>query len=336
MARRKKAGEGGKARAAKPATGRPPRRRRRVAAPGSRGLTALEMAPGAPPPDVADLARVIAADGGAVLGVFREPLGGFWHVLAGLPLDKVAPTPFRRDLSPAHVKRLQGVMERMGRYLDPVIAVRNDDGTYWTPNGHHRTAALRALGGRAALALVLPDRRVAYQILALNTEKAHNLREKALEVIRMARDLAARDPRLEHELALEFEEAALLTLGLCYEQRGRFAGGAYHPALRRVDEFLAEPLPRALEVRAARAARVLELDDAVEAAVQALRARGFESPYLRSFVVSRVNPLRFHKGAPPPFDVTLDKMLEAARRFDASRIKPTDLARSGGAPEGAE
>jgi ParB family chromosome partitioning protein len=282
---------------------------------------------------VAALASAIDADGGVVVGPYRDPLGGFWHVLAGLPLDRVAPTPFQRDLSEAHVKRLRDVMERMGRFLDPVIAVRNDDGTYWIPNGHHRTAALRGLGGQSILALVLPDRKVAYQILALNTEKAHNLREKALEVIRMARDLAARDPRPEQDFALEFEEAALLTLGLCYEQRGRFSGGAYHPALRRVDAFLADPLPAALATRDARAARVLALDDAVDAAIAALKEHGFESPYLRSFVVARVNPLRFQKGGTPGFDETLDRMLDAARKFDAAKIKPEHLARAGGAPE---
>jgi ParB family chromosome partitioning protein len=311
----------------------PTRRRRQAVEPATRGLEAAAVTAAAPPPEVADLTRAIAADGGAVIGAYRDPLGGFWHVLGSLPLEKLGPTPFQRDLSAAHVKRLHDVMEKMGRFLDPVIAVRNDDGTYWTPNGHHRTAALRAIGGRSIVALVLPDRKVAYQILALNTEKAHNLREKALEVIRMARDLAGREQRPEQEYALEFEEAALLTLGVCYEQRGRFSGGAYHPALRRVDELLADPLPQALEVRAARAARVLALDDAVEAAIEALKRQGFESPYLRAFVVARVNPLRFHQGAPPSFDATLDRMLEAARRFDASKIKHADLARTGGAPD---
>src|SRR5206468_2434904 len=161
------------------------------------------------------------------------------------------------------VGRLAGVIGRMDRFLDPIIAVRAEKGTYWTPNGHHRTAAVRALGGRSIMALVLPDKGVAYQILALNTEKAHNLREKSLEVVRMARTLAAADPRPESEFALEFEEAAFLTLGLCYEKNGRFAGGAYHPLLKRVDGFLEALLPKALQAREERAAHLLALDEAV-------------------------------------------------------------------------
>src|SRR5512142_707922 len=223
--------------------------RRKKAVPGSRGLAAAELGTGVPPAPVDELAKAIAADGGAVLGSYRDPIGGHWQVFAGLPLEKVVPTPFQRDLSEAHVKRLTGVVDKLGRFLDPVIAVRQDDGTYWTPNGHHRTAALRALGGRSIVALVLPDREVAYQILALNTEKAHNLREKSLEVVRMAREIAARDPRPERDFALEFEEPPLLTLGLCYEQRPRFSGGAYNPVLKRCDGFLDAQLPDALKVR---------------------------------------------------------------------------------------
>jgi ParB family chromosome partitioning protein len=195
----------------------------------------------APPPKIAALRSAIEADGGSVLGVYRDPFGGNWQILAGLPVDKVVPTPFQRDLSEAHVGRLADVIDRLDRYLDPVIAVRTQDGQYWTPNGYHRASAVRRLGGRSITALVLADEEVAYRILALNTEKAHNLREKSLEVIRMARALAETERRPEKAFTLEFEEAAYLTLGLCYEERGRLAGGAYHPVLKRVDSFLDAP-----------------------------------------------------------------------------------------------
>jgi len=94
------------------------------------------------------------------------------------------------------------------------------------------------IGPGAALRLVVPEPEVAHRILLLNTEKAHNLREKALEVIRMYRELAQLEEAGEETYALEFEEPALITLGLCYEERPRFSGGAYHPVLKRVEEFL--------------------------------------------------------------------------------------------------
>ena len=312
----------------------PPRKKKKGAEPASRGLPAGELASGDTPSEVSRLVAEIETDGGSVLAVFRDPLGGKWQILAALPVEKVAPTPFQRDVSPAHAKRLAAVIDRLDRFLDPIIAVRTPEGSYWTPNGHHRLTALRSLGARAVTALVLPDPELAYKILALNTEKAHNLREKALETVRMERDLAVRDPSAaEQDYALEFEEPAFLTLGLCYEENGRFSGGAYHPVLKKVDEFFDAPLPKSIVQRGERASKVLELDRAVTAAVAALKERGLQSPYLRAFVVARVNPLRFHKGPSPGFYATISKMLTSARNFKAGSIKMEQLARTGGAPE---
>jgi ParB family chromosome partitioning protein len=308
------------------------KRKKAQAEPQSRGLDARRLTTAAHPAAVEELAERIASDGGAVLGVYRDPLGSHWQILAALPIDKVEPTPFQRDLSDSHVGRLTDAIDRLDRYVDPVTVVPTADGLYWTPNGYHRLGAMRRLGAKAIVALVIPEPEVAHRILLLNTEKAHNLRERALEVARLAVALAELDDRPEREYAIEFEEAALLTLGFCYEKNGRFAGGAYHPVLKRCDKFLSMKLPRALEVRRERAAKLLELNDAVSAAIASLKSRGFESPYLRAFVVARINPLRFKRGE-ADFDETIDKMLGSARRFDAGKIRADQVARSGGAPE---
>jgi ParB family chromosome partitioning protein len=302
------------------------RPRRKKGPSGPQGLAAPEVVSGTVPPEIDALRQAVQDSGGGVVGAYRDPMGGFWHLVASLPTEKVVPTPFQRDLSDTHVAKLQDVIGRMGRFLDPIIAVRTPDGEYWTPNGHHRLAAMRKLGARSILAVVVPEMAVAYQILAMNTEKGHNLREKSLEVMRMARSLAEIDQRLEKDCALEFEEADYLTLGLTYEQRGRFSGGAYHPVLRRVETFLELPLAEALETRAQRAAKLLELDDAVAAAVAALKEKGLTSPYLKAFVVARLNPLRFRKGATMTADAALDAMLSAAQKFDAEKVKIGDLA----------
>jgi ParB family chromosome partitioning protein len=312
----------------------PARKKKAKAEARSRGLDAAKLAQGTPPAKIANLQAAIEDDGGAALAAYRDPLGGNWQVLAALPIDKVEPTPFQRDLSESHAAKLADVIGKLDRFLDPVIVVRNDEGAYWTPNGRHRLEAMRAIGAKAIIALVVPEPEVAYRILALNTEKAHNVREKALEVIRMARSLAELDPRPEREFALEFEEPSLLTLGLCYEQRGRFSGGAYAPMLRRVEAFLGSKLPNALETRTERARALLELDDAVIVAVAELKERGFVSPYLKAFVVARINPLRFQRGAKATFDETVAKMLASARKFDAKKIKADQLAAAGGAPDG--
>jgi ParB family chromosome partitioning protein len=310
------------------------RSRKKKAEAASRGLLPQDTA-GSEPAAIATLRTQIEADGGRAVGAWRDPVGGHWQLLAVLPLAAVAPTPYQRDLSDTHVARLAGVIGKLDRFLDPVIVVRGETGGYWTPNGNHRRAALAQLGARSITALVVPERELAFRILALNTEKAHNLREKSLEVIRMARALAALEPGPETDYALQFEEPALLTLGLCYEQRGRFAGSQYHPVLRRIDEFMSKKLPAALELRTKRAAQLLELDDAVGVAVAALKERGMDSPYLKAFVVARVNPIRFVKpgGAKPDYDATIEKMLAGAKKFDVGKVKADQVARSGGPPE---
>ena len=318
-------------------------RRRRKPAGTSIGLTAAELQAAAPTSEVADLHRAIDSDGGRVLAVYREPYGGRWVLFAALPIDRVAATPYQRNLSDAHVRRLEAVIGKIGRFLDPIIVVRAQDPTgeqqaYWTPNGHHRLSALRTLGAKSIVAIVVPEPQVAYQILALNTEKAHNLREKALEVIRLYREFARLGDLAEESCSLEFEDPAFITLGLCYEQRPRFSGGAYHPVLKRVDQFLGRPCREALAIRERRAQALLRLDDVVLQKVEALKARGLTSPYLKSFVVARINPVRFRPKEAPPlsFEEAMDRMMKAAEKLNTEKVKTEDLARSGGPPDEPE
>ena len=320
---------------------RKPRRKKKAAAePGSRGIPPESIGAGTPPAAITELAYSIQADGGTVLAPYKDPLGGHWQIFAALPIDLVEPTPYQRDLSKPHVERLSEAMDKLGRFLDPMIVVRQESREkegrpYWTPNGNHRLAALRRLGARSVVAIVVPDIEVAHRILLLNTEKAHNLRERALEVIRLAQLLAAAESRPEREYEIEFEEPALLTLGLCYQENGRFAGGAYHPILRRVEKWETAALPTALETRRERAARILELDSAVTDAMKRLKERGFDSPYLRPFVIARINPIRFKRGAADA-DEVIDTMLASARKFDAGRVRADQVAKAGGAPEESE
>ncbi len=304
----------------------PKKTRKRKGAALPQALTAPETVNGAPAAELGELVRAVEECGGGLVGSYRDPIGGHWQIVASLPIDRVEPTPFQRDLSEAHVARLADVIGRMARFLDPLVAVRGPQGTFWTPNGHHRLAAMRQLGARSIIAVVVPEASVAYQILAMNTEKGHNLREKSLEVVRMARSLAQLESRPEADYALEFEEPDYLTLGLAYEKRGRLSGGAYHPVLRRVEAFLQAPLPDALQSRSERADRLLELDDKVAEAVAALKQRGFTSPYLKAFVVARINPLRFRRGAVMSADSALEAMAAAIRRFDPGKVKAGDLA----------
>src|SRR5882672_10582246 len=301
-------------------------KRRKKTAPKSIGLAPADT-------EVARLTEQVQSDGGTVLTAYREPIGGTTVLLAALPIDRVEPTPFQRDPSEAHVKRLMNVIETLGCFLDPIIAIREHD-AYWTPNGNHRLQALRKIGAQTVIALLLPDPDMAFKILALNTEKAHNLKEKSLETIRMERALAERSgSRLERDFAFEFDQPAFLTLGAAYDKRPRLSGGAYQSVLRRIEDFLDQRLSKAIVERERRASKLLAIDDEVGRIVQKLKGRGFTSPYLRPFVVARINPIRFSTSTEFDVDDVLDRMLRAGTKFNVDKIKQQDIVRAGGAAE---
>jgi ParB family chromosome partitioning protein len=268
--------------------------RRKTADPASKGLTPEEAAGGEPPAEVSSLEERIRAAGGSVLSVYREPWGGHWLALAALPVASVEPTPFQRDLSDTHAKKLEDVIAKVGLFLDPLVAVPAPDGDgFWTPNGLHRLAALKRLGARAVTALVSP----------------------------------------ESAYTLELEEPHLITLGFAYEGRPRFAGGAYAPALKPSDAFLDAPLAETLLGRATRAERLLAIDDRVTEIIGELKEKGFDSPYLRNFVTARIRPFRPRgKPAPEP-DALLDYMAEKAAKFDTGKIKADQVAKAAGSAD---
>ena len=308
-------------------------RRRLTPAARERGLAGAEIALPREHADLGGLVALVDAAGGAVIGAYRDPLGGRALLLATLPLKAVQPTPFQRDLSPTHTKRLAEKIDQAGAFLDPLIVVRGQDGQFWTPNGRHRLAAAKVLGLKQITALICPDETLAYRILALNTEKAHNLKDRSLEVIRMARNLAKRESGArERQYADQFEAAELLTLGILYAQNPRFAGGAYSSFLRKIDRFSERALSASLREREGYAARLLAIDTGVKRIIAALSARGFKSPYLRNYVVARINPVRFIKQArgvakpAMPIGQALTRMTAAARGFKLESVSNADLA----------
>jgi ParB family transcriptional regulator, chromosome partitioning protein len=302
--------------------------RRKKAAAGSIGLTVAETR-NVDAGSVRELTTSVEEDGGAVLGTYNDPFGGTPVLVVSLPISKVEPTPYQRDPSDTHIKKLMNVIEKVGRFLDPLVLIRQEEG-YWTPNGNHRLQAMKKLGAKSIIALLVPDPEVAFKILALNTEKAHNVKEKSLETIRMARALAGRKQGQETDFSFEFEQAQFLTLGAAYEQRKSLSGGAYTSVLRRIDNFLEEPMAKALKERERRGEKVLALDDAVAKIVDALKKKGLTSPYLKAFVVARINPVRFSKSTEFDFDEVIDKMTASAKKFNVDKVRQEDVVRAGG------
>ena len=275
------------------------------------------------------LAEQVERDGGHVLAIYQEPVGEHWQVFCLLPHAKVEASPYQRDVSPTHVKRLTEAVKRVDRFVDPIVVVSPRTGVYWTPNGNHRRVALDKLKADAIPAIVVAEPNVAFQVLALNTEKAHNLKEKSLEVIRMYRGAEAEQPSsTEEDWAFQFESAHLITLGLLYEQNKRFAGGAFAPILRRVDKFLKTSLRRGLEEREERAALVRAADETLAAVVAKVKKRGINHPYVKNYLLARTTPLTKARKTLPSFEQTFKKLKENLDDFDVSKVRYDEIQRS--------
>ena len=285
-------------------------------------------------PEILAIAELVRQAGGAPIGAYHEPLGGRALMLASLPLAAVQPTPFQRDLSPTHAKRLAQKIDETAAFLDPLIVVRGQDGRLWTPNGRHRLAAGKVLGLKQITVLISPDESLAYRILALNTEKAHNLRDRSLEVIRMARNLATRHAHArETEFAAEFEAAELLTLGIVYEQAAQFRRRRLQPAAeegRSVQRALAggEPARARGPRRAAAADRCAGQEDhrraagaRLQIAVPAQLCRGTDQPGPVSQGEERATAK-----PPMPLGQALTRMAAAAKAFKVESVSNSDLA----------
>jgi ParB family chromosome partitioning protein len=282
-----------------------------------------------PPRVVQELGRRIEEDGGQALAVYREPVGDHWQIFCLLPTEKVAPTPYQRDLSPTHAKRLQEAVTKIDRFVDPIVVVTPEPGVYWTPNGHHRLRVLQKLKAKWCPAILIPEPEVAFQILALNTEKAHNLKEKSLEVIRMYRSLAESQPRRgEADYAFQFEAPHLVTLGLLYDANKRFAGGAYAPILRRVDAFLPGTFAKALPQREERAEMVRAVDVALAGVVAAIHKRGIRHPFVKNYVLARTTPLSRARKTMPTFAQAFAKLRANIEAFDVGKVRYDEIQRS--------
>jgi ParB family chromosome partitioning protein len=282
-----------------------------------------------PPKTLAALADQVREDGGHVLAAYQEPIEDAWQLFVLLPLARVEPTPYQRDLSKPHAKRLQEVIKKLGRFVDPIVVVTPGPGKYWTPNGNHRREALTKLKAKWMPAILIPEPEVAYQILALNTEKAHNVKEKSLEVIRMYRGLIEDGTKAtEEDYAFQFEAPHFITLGLLYDARPRFAGGAFAPILRRVDKFLKTPLPKAYAERERRAELVRAADDALADVVAKVKKRGVNHPYVKNYVLARTTPLNRARKTLPSFEQTFERLRENLEAFDPAKVRLDEIARA--------
>ena len=295
------------------------------------------MAENEPSRPAQELASQVERDGGRVLALYQEPVGDHWQIFCLLPRAKCEASPYQRDLSPTHVKRLTESIKRLDRFVDPIVVISPRPGVYWTPNGNHRRAVLDKLKADFIPVILVVEPEMVFEVLPLNVEKAHNLKEKALEVIRMYRALVKEEPETTEEAwAFQFESAHFITLGLLYEENKRFAGGAFAPILRRVDKFLKQALPKGLDTRTERADLVRAADAALGVVVAKIKKRGINHPYVKNYLLARTTPLTRARKTLPSFEQTFKKLRDNLEEFDVGKVRYDEIQRSSimhGSPE---
>jgi len=99
-----------------------------------------------------------------------------------------------------------------------------------------------------------------------------------------------------------------------------------------VDRFSVRTLAASLREREGFASRLLEIEAQAKRIIQMLQKRGFKSPYLRNYIVARINPVRFHKSKkgdsrpPMPLAQALTRMAAAAKSFKIESVSNAELA----------
>lgn len=277
------------------------------------------------PNEIQKLKDEIEKEGVEILSVYQEPYSNSWQMLVLIDVEKVQPTDFQRDLSPHHVERLQEVISEAGRYIDPIVLVRPEKGIWLTPNGNHRREAMLRLGKKKIVGIFIPEIEFAFKILPLNVEKAHDLKEKSLEVIRIYRHLLSEVPeKKETEFSSIFEEPSFLTFGVLYETKEKFGGAAYYSFLKKIENFIDSPLKEASKEREKRAELVWKIDEKVKGIIEDLKRRGIHHPFLKMMIVSRANPFPKKRIVEVGYEEALKMFEENLEKIDFAKIEEVD------------
>jgi len=217
------------------------------------------------------------------IAVFEDPVKKQPLKLALFRLEEIEVPPFQRDLSESLRKQLELAIDKLG-FLTPIVVVPKG-GKYYVVDGRHRLEAMRSLGAREILAIVVNEKMYHY-ILEFNTEKPPNVKEKAKQAYRLYMDFYQEDPNLiEDELYTYLKEPMLITFGFAIEEFDkRFPASFYESFVEKIDDFLRLPLSEGVAERRNRAKALIELNDIVN---QKYAEFGWENALLKGEILRK-------------------------------------------------
>ena len=260
---------------------------------------------------------------------FRDPHKRQTIEFATVPIDRLEVVGHQRKVRPAHVANLVSSIERIG-FIVPLVVIREgrDRSGYLVIDGQHRLAAAREVGLRRLPVLVVPAR-LAPRMMNLNVEKDLNIREKAVVALGVYRSFLESQPELKEndpEIEESIERAYYVTLGLAYEGKGRLAGSAFEPLLKKCDFFMRRTVANAAPVRDERAERILQTNVLVQDVIGKAKEIGAYHQYFQYQLISYIDPFK-RKRVRQNFDELFDK---ATSKLEKLVEDPGKVRRFGG------
>lgn len=246
---------------------------------------------------------------------FKEPVKGYDATFTEVPVDKLEIISYQRKPSKAHVSNLVKSIAKFG-FVVPLVVSKKDE-VYIILDGQHRYLASLELGITKLPCVIVPWE-LANLMLSLNIEKQPNIKERAYVALRIYQSLMEElpeKPETEPEILDSMDELHLVTMGLVYEIKERFAGSAYEPVMKKTDLPLDLPLKDAWNERGRRAKMLEEVDNIVTGIVEKLKDMGRWHPFIYKEVVSFANPIR-RKRLVVDFDEVFLKMKEALEHLN--------------------
>ena len=221
------------------------------------------------------------------LGTFIDPVKGREFPIMSIPIEKLEPSPYQREVSKSLKDNLEMSISKLG-FLSIPLAVQNED-KYYLIDGMHRVEALKNLVGEGieVPCIVLPPEKEFLYCLDFNVEKAPNIKEKSKQIYKMYMDEVENNPNvLEKDLASLFEIGYYVTCGVALEEEDpKFSPSCFENILKKVDTmFLELPIYQAYKERQKRARILVKTYEKVNKRFYELGLRNY---FLKSAIVAK-------------------------------------------------
>lgn len=253
---------------------------------------------------------------------YKEPISNKELEFAILNIDDIQIHGYERAVSEEHLKKLMEAISKVGVYIDPITVFKDPKGKYFVLNGQHRLLAMKRLGYKQISSIIFDDPEIAKNIIALNTEKAPDIRDMARESKAIYMEYLQTTPQEPENIVSKYLEAYYVTCGFAYEKMEKFGGSVLETLMRKVDLFLEQPLKEASRIREKRAEKLIDIYTRIIELEQKLKEQDIWHPFIRKEIFSHINPYKRLRIIPDDFDQVVEKLLYNLKNFDLDSFKP--------------